>query len=258
MDEKAEAELKPTVTNTNNDRARRIRVVSYNVHACVGTDRVFAPQRIADVLAMLDADFIALQEVEEREYRGMTVSEYFSDALGLYAAGYTMHKRTDLDYGNLLLSRVRPLRTEAHDLAFLRREPRGAIEADFAIHGYDLRLVGTHFGLSMKERRAQVQTILPFLEDRRPDLTVLCADFNEWLPYSRVHRLLGGALGAAPAVRTFPSRLATLSLDRIYASPLAALVNIEAVLTASTRRASDHLPVVADFDLARLGGTRDS
>ena len=234
------------------DSARRIRVVSYNVHGCIGTDGVFAPRRIVDVLATLDADFIALQEVEDREYQGMTVSQFFAEALSLHAAARTTHKRAGLDYGNLLLSRLQPLRTASHDLAFSSREPRGAIEADFVAHDYGLRMFATHFGLSMKERRVQLQKLLPILEDREPDLTVLCADFNEWLPYSRVHRVLRRVLGEAPAVRTFPSRLTALSLDRIYASPLATLVSIEAVATAEARTASDHLPVVADFDLARI------
>ena len=199
MEEKVEVALLRASTGTDDDRARHIRVASYNVHACVGTDSVFAPSRIADVLAALDADFIALQEVEEREHLGMKVSEFLMDALGLCAAGRTMHKRAGLDYGNLLLSRVQPIRTASHDLAFPRREPRGAIEADFAVGGCNLRVFATHFGLSMKERRMQLQKILPCLADRTPDLTVLCADFNEWLPYSQVHRTLRRVLGAAPA-----------------------------------------------------------
>ncbi len=229
-----------------------MRVVSYNVHSCTGTDGVFSPRRIADVLATLDADIIALQEVEDREYDGKTVSEFLADSLGLLNAGRTTHRRADFDYGNLLLSKGPPLLTTCHDLAFSRREPRGAIEAVFAIGDQALRLVATHFGLSMRERRAQLQTILPCLENSEADLTVLCADFNEWLPFSRVHRSLRQILGAAPAVRTFPSRPAVLSLDRVYASPIAALVNIEALSTVDTRRASDHLPVIADFDLARI------
>ena len=232
---------------------RRVRVVTYNVHSCIGTDGVFAPARIVDVLASLDADFIALQEVEEREYRGTTVSQFFADALGLFRAGRTTHKRAGIDYGNALYSRVPPLRMTAHDLAFPRREPRAAIEADFEICGGKLRIVATHFGLSMRERRAQLRKILPRLIDRSPDLTVVCADFNEWLPYSSVHRTLSRALGAAPAVRTFPSRMATLPLDRIYAAPLESLVSIRPAASADARSASDHLPVVAEFDLARIG-----
>ena len=214
----------------------------------------FAPQRIVDVLAALDADFIALQEVEDSEYAGKTVSEFLADALGLVNAGRTTHKRTDFDYGNLLLSRAPPLHTTSHDLAFPQREPRGAIEAEFDIDNRNLRLLATHFGLSMQERRAQLRTILTRLEKSEADLTVLCADFNEWLPFSGLHRSLRRLLGAAPAVRTFPSRAAVLSLDRIYAAPAEALVGIKAVATVDARRASDHLPVVADFDLAVLDG----
>ena len=98
---------------------------------------------------------------------------------------------------------------------------------------------------------------MPRLENLDADLTVVCADFNEWLPYSRVHRSISRLLGAAPAVRTFPSRLATLALDRIYASPLTALVSIEAVATVDARRASDHLPVLAEFDLSGISTNRD-
>ena len=235
----------------------RLRVVSYNVHGCIGTDGVFAPRRIIDVLASLDADFVALQEVEDREYAGTTVSQFLADSLNLFDAGRTTHKRAGFDYGNFLLSRVPPLKTTSHDLAFPRREPRGAIEAEFEIDERKLRLLATHFGLSMRERRVQLRTILARLENRSADLTVLCADFNEWLPFSHLHRNLRRLLGDAPAVRTFPSRLAILSLDRIYTSPVEALVSIQAVATVDARSASDHLPIVADFDLARLDGAAE-
>jgi len=253
MEEQITAGLTRKGIDMDDDSVRRIRVVSYNIHGCIGADGVFAPARIANVLARFDADFIALQEVEDRDYLGGTVSQHLADTLGLYIAARTTHKRAGMDYGNLLLSRAQPSRTASHDLAFSRREPRGAIEADFVVHGHNLRVVATHFGLSMRERRVQLQKLLPYLEDREPDLTVLCADFNEWLPFSHVHRVLRRVLGAAPAVRTFPSRLPALSLDRIYASPLTRLVGIETAATAEVRKASDHLPVIAVFDLTGRG-----
>ena len=233
---------------------QRVRVVSYNVHSCIGTDGVFSPVRIAEVLAPLDADFVALQEVENREYDGKTVSKFLADSLGLREAGRTSHDRDGFDYGNLLLSGVPPLQTACHDLAFPRREPRGAIEADFQVGGYTLRLVATHFGLSIRERRSQLQAIQPSLEDSPADLTILCADFNEWQPFSRIHRKLRRLMGPAPVVRTFPSRVPVFSLDRVYASPIATFVSSKTLGTVDARRASDHLPIVADFDLARLGG----
>ena len=39
------------------------KVATYNIHSCLGTDRKFAPERIAQVIAELDADLIGLQEV---------------------------------------------------------------------------------------------------------------------------------------------------------------------------------------------------
>jgi len=41
-------------------------IVSYNTHGAIGIDRRFAPERIARVLAEIDADIVALQEIELR------------------------------------------------------------------------------------------------------------------------------------------------------------------------------------------------
>ena len=242
------------MTDTGAGDGQHVRVVSYNVHSCIGTDGVFSPHRIAEVLVPLDADFVALQEVEDREYHGKTVSEFLADTLGLPEAGRTTHKRAGIDYGNLLLSGVPPLGTALHDLAFSRREPRGAIEAEFEIGDRGLRLVATHFGLSMRERQSQLRAIQPCIENSTADLTILCADFNEWQPFSRIHRKLRRLMGPAPSVRTFPSRSPVFSLDRIYASPVEAFASCKTLTSVDARKASDHLPIVADFDLAVLDG----
>ena len=39
---------------------RPLRIATYNVHACVGRDGRHDPRRIADVIAELDADVVAL------------------------------------------------------------------------------------------------------------------------------------------------------------------------------------------------------
>ena len=230
-------------------RITQLRVVSYNVHSCVGLDGEFSPARIANILKALSADVVALQEVEERNYRGASVSQFLADALGLYRAGRTIHERAGIDYGNVLLSRLPALSVSGHDLMFPRREPRGAIEAEFELESRTLRVLATHFGLAARERRAQLEKILGILEADESELTVLCADFNEWVPWSRTHRLLGRALGRSQPVRTFPSRAPGLSLDRIYVMPADTLIDVKAVSTAATRVASDHLPLVADIAL---------
>ena len=48
------------------DPALMLSVASYNVHKCVGTDGVFDPDRVLEVVLQLDADIVALQEADER------------------------------------------------------------------------------------------------------------------------------------------------------------------------------------------------
>jgi endonuclease/exonuclease/phosphatase family metal-dependent hydrolase len=66
---------------------------------------------------------------------------------------------------------------------------------------------------------------------------------NEWLPrlgcLGRLHR----RLGAAPGVRSFPSRRPLFALDRIWVQPRAGLTAFRAHATPLARMASDHLPV---------------
>ena len=41
----------------------KFRIVTYNVHKCVGVDRRLDPARIVSVLKEINADIVALQEV---------------------------------------------------------------------------------------------------------------------------------------------------------------------------------------------------
>ena len=44
------------------------RVMTYNVHACVGTDGRLDVERIASVIRMYSPDIVALQELDEAQY----------------------------------------------------------------------------------------------------------------------------------------------------------------------------------------------
>ena len=48
---------------------RSIRILTYNVHSCIGTDRKIDPARIAAVIAGAQADIVALQEIDVRRHR---------------------------------------------------------------------------------------------------------------------------------------------------------------------------------------------
>jgi endonuclease/exonuclease/phosphatase family metal-dependent hydrolase len=225
----------------------RLRIVSYNVHACVGGDGRFMPDRIADVVASLDADFLALQEVEDRSFAGTTVSKFLGSRLGMHGYRGVTLRRQDADYGNLLLTRHEAQGRTLHDISVPGGEPRGCIEADFDIGDRRLRLFATHLGLRASERLQQVRHLSPALKRDDADVRILAGDINEWRPTGRVLRALHEILGPAPRTRTFPARLPTIALDRIFVSPLNALAQLRAVSSRECRAASDHLPVVCDI-----------
>ncbi|MEZ5416899.1 MAG: hypothetical protein R2708_06100 [Vicinamibacterales bacterium] len=52
--------------------ARTVRIATYNIHRCRGMDARTSAQRIASVIAGLDADVVALQEVVRASQRRAT------------------------------------------------------------------------------------------------------------------------------------------------------------------------------------------
>jgi endonuclease/exonuclease/phosphatase family metal-dependent hydrolase len=230
-------------------QSRRWRVVSYNVHACVGRDGVFAPARILDVLRPLDADVIALQEVEDRRYRGSNVSNFLATELGMHAYRGPTLARGEADYGNLLLTKPVADNVRAHDLSVARREPRGAIETLHTIGKTRLSFTVTHLGLSGAERRRQLRQLLTHLDDLDADVRILAGDINEWRPISALHRELARRFGPPPRLRTFPSNRPLLALDRIYVAPQELVRRLDTVRSGAARSASDHLPVVCEVQL---------
>lgn len=225
----------------------RLRIVSYNVHGCVGTDRVFSPERIAAVLAALQPDVVALQEVESRLFKGQVVEEYLAQRLHMHAYTGPTLSRSDADYGNLLLARTAATSIRTHDISIAGVEPRGAIEAHFKIgHGH-VRVVATHLGLSVSERSKQVQQLLSDINFGDADVDVVAGDVNEWRPFARPLRLLQAAFGCASGVRSFPARFPLFALDRIYVSPAIAAGPVQTDKSQACRVASDHLPLVCDI-----------
>lgn len=229
----------------------RLRIASYNVHACVGRDGRFDPARVAGVIESLNADFIALQEVEDRPFEGVSVSDYLAARLDMHAYRGVTLRRKDADYGNLLLAGHAAAATRLHDISVKGGEPRGCIEADFVIDQQRLRLFATHLGLRSGERLTQVGQLTPSLKRDGADVCILAGDINEWRPAAGVSRALQRVFGHTSRRRTFPAGAPAFPLDRIYVKPRDVTMQVHAFRTRESRVASDHLPLVCDVSLAR-------
>jgi endonuclease/exonuclease/phosphatase family metal-dependent hydrolase len=226
-----------------------IRVASYNTHGGIGRDRHFVPKRIAEVLKELDADIIALQEVENRA-TGFDMLAYLKGETGFEAiAGPTLLRR-GADYGNGLLTRFKVLSVQRINLCVERCEPRGAIDVALDCGGTPMRVLATHLGLRPAERREQIQRLLRILESDRPLPTVLMGDINEWFLWGRPLRWMHKHFEETPALATFPSRFPLFALDRLWVKPKNLLQRMEVHSTPLARKASDHLPLLAELSLA--------
>jgi endonuclease/exonuclease/phosphatase family metal-dependent hydrolase len=233
-----------------------LRVVSYNIHRCVGGDGRQDPARIASVLREIDADVVGLQEVDavSGPSTDSMQMQYLAASLGLHAIAGPTIIREQGHYGNALLTRRPVLDVRLIDLTVYRREPRGAIVADVdAGEGYTVRVIVTHLGLLPGERRTQVRRLLEVLGEETGDaahhLTVVCGDINEWFAVGRPLRWLHGRLGPAATIPTFPAAFPVFALDRIWVQPRNKLRTIKAWRTSPSRLASDHLPIIADLAL---------
>lgn len=229
--------------------SRCLTVASYNVHRCVGIDGRRDPQRIAEVIASLNADVIALQEVDSWTGSGVesVQMEFLAYTVGLLAISGATIERQDGNFGNALLTRLPVREVRKLDLTMHRREPRGALDVDLDLRGGKLRVIATHLGLSPSERRFQVQRILELVDRDGDDPTVLLGDINEWFVVGRPLRWLHARFGRGRMGRTWPSWLPLFALDRVWVRPRAALRSFRVHVTPVSRWASDHLPVSAQI-----------
>ena len=137
------------------------------------------------------------------------------------------------------------------------REPRGAIWARVDCDGAKVNVVTAHFGLSAKERLAQMEALLgpewlgPVLGS---EPVVLCGDFN-CLANSPPYRLatekklrdVQTSGGGRRALNTFPSVRPAVRIDHIFISSHFVVERVDVTRDSLARVASDHLPLVADL-----------
>lgn len=228
-------------------------LASYNVHKCVGMDKVFNPTRVIEVIRELNADVLALQEADKRfgERIGLIDVDRLKQQTGLTHVPIRAMSNQGLGWhGNALFIR----NGEVGDIRQIRlpgMEPRGALIVDFEFAAGPLRVIAAHFGLLRRSRSLQAKTILSLLKNLKPMPTILTGDLNEWRvgkrsSLSTLAPYFNLRLGTVPS---FPSRFPVLALDRIFAFPSNLVTSIETHISPLSRIASDHLPIKARIDL---------
>ena len=223
-----------------------LRLATYNIQKGLGHDMRRKPDRTLAVLREMDADIVALQEADKRfGAREGVLPGHGLERLGYEPAEVSIRPDSHGWHGNAVLVRgdVEVLKTKRLDLPHL--EPRGAIAVVVALDGVPLLVIAAHLALGARWRRRQAEALAEFAT--RADMpVVVCGDLNEWRDEGRGLAPLQAALTEVAPGPTFPALRPIAPLDRLYHCG-GLQVEARVHLTPASRRASDHLPVVADL-----------
>jgi len=243
---------------------KKMRVMSYNVHSCVGMDGVLSVGRIARVIAQSDPDVVALQELDGgRRIKGGDQAAAIARELEMQFHFHGVCGSEKQCFGNAILSRHPMKFISAEQLPTLKRsilfEPRGALWVEVDFYGKKIHILNTHLSIWTAELQLQIQKLLGPALLEHPDLTkevILCGDFNT-TPGSKFYRQLTSSLKEPLAKKgvsqnTWMSQWPIRKLDHILLRGDLQAEFAAVPRTRLERQASDHLPVVADFTLESI------
>lgn len=232
-----------------------LRILSYNVHSCIGTDRQLNCGRIADVIADIAPDIIGLQELDVGRQRtggadqAHIVASLLSMDFHFHAALHVAEER----YGDAILTAL-PMKSVKAGMLPSSGEQRGALWTEISVGGQEIQVFNTHLGLRNRDRVTQMTTLLGPSWIGSSSCTgkpcILLGDLNS-VGRSAAYRLVTRCLkdvqlqDGRQTRPTFPSRYPFMRLDHIFVSAGIEVLDVEVISTPLARRASDHLPLVA-------------
>ncbi|RYI29964.1 MAG: EEP domain-containing protein [Acetobacteraceae bacterium] len=232
-------------------------VATYNVHRGRGPFGLFRPSRIAAVLAEIKPDLIALQEAQHylRPGRDMLDFKAIHRELGL-----SLLQVQDCPGQSGWRSNVVLVRDDARvtfgprGLRLGGLEPRGGIVAELDLGEGPFRLLACHLSIGATRRGLQAARLLQAVQSGSGATlpTLLLGDLNEWRQDRSALAVLQPSFGPSRSPPGFPSFRPLLSLDHILSQPSDLLQDLAVHDTPLSRRASDHLPLTARFDLQRF------
>ena len=238
------------------------RVATYNIHKGVqgiGPARRLEIHNLGHAVEQLDADIVCLQEVRKlhrREERYFTRWPDLPQAEFLAPEGYEAVYQTNAvtrygEHGNALLSRWPVIDHQHEDMSDHRFEQRGLLHVEVHAHDRTVHVIVVHLGLIPASRTRQVAQLKRFIAREVPAQAPLlvAGDFNDW--GVQIKRALGAIdLVAFDGTRsaTYPARLPVVQLDHIYSRGLKPL-GLEIPRGRIWWRMSDHLPLIAEFEI---------
>ena len=252
-------------SDKRNGVGRRIRVVTYNIHSCVDQNRQVNCGKFTGIIKALQADIVALQEVNARNIDGESRNQaaILAHQLQMNYIFFPAENTGLRAFGLAILSRFSL--TESHGgrlpqlYARLKPRKRAAVRTTLQTPAGPLHIFNVHLSLFKLERRRQLKTLLGrdwLAAVPAEEPVIFCGDMNAG-PLSKTYRTLSRHLadvqkeikgpGGAAFQPTFHSRSPLFRIDHIFVSPHFRTIGVEVIKTQDTQTASDHLPLAADL-----------
>lgn len=162
---------------TREGEARALRVVSFNIRAGLSSSL----EAVGDVIAQLEPDVVALQEVDVGVARTGKVDQaaVLAARLGMKRVFAGSIQREGGDYGVAMLSRLPITRAERVDLKDrMAWEPRVAIDASVCVNGQEVRVVTVHADMLPWAAAANSRRLARKLEERSMKPAIIAGDLN--------------------------------------------------------------------------------
>ncbi len=244
-----------TAMNARAEEPLQLKILTWNIHHCLGVDDKLDVDRIASVISACQPDIVALQEVDQQAARSKNVDQpaELSRLTGMHVVFGGNIPLQGGRYGNAVLSRFPILSSENKRLPNHREgEQRGVMLVRIQLPQRDqpLTLLATHFDHRPddSERIASVHMISELLPQIDPP-RVLAGDLNA-VPDSTVLQLLQARWITAQSeiLPTVPVAKPVQQIDYVLYDTTAHWEQISAEVLAEAR-ASDHRAVLVTLRL---------
>lgn len=241
-----------------------LRIMTYNIHSCIGMDGKISPERIARIIARYHPDVVCLQELDVKKYRTNTVDQahYLARLLKMKFHFHPSIHIEEERYGDAILTHL-PMKLIKADVlpsevGSPSIEPRGALWVRIEEHGISVNIFNTHLDVRKRARDTQLQSLLGaewLSNSYNEEPTILCGDFNAFPKsnhYKSITRFLRDTqveCTSSDVKATFFTRFPTARIDYIFVDEN---INVKSTLipnTGLTRVASDHFPLIADITI---------
>jgi endonuclease/exonuclease/phosphatase family metal-dependent hydrolase len=253
----------PTPTPVTTTTGTTLRVMQWNVHKTMGSDGVCNPDRIANVIVAQNPQVVSLNEVNFYSGAcawtfdmGEKLQSLMQQKTGVtwYRQAVNVYGGTN-GYGNVLLSRIRPVSSSSTLLS----NSRGVAQMGIVVNGRTVNIFSTHIEYFQASwRPGQISEALRFMSTFAEPRIIL-GDFNTWpntTDYYTITNVLRDAWTVSSSAGTASSFNGTGSTEENSRFDYAFFSNVSTLTVASTNvpdtrvngvRPSDHDPLIAVF-----------